>query len=233
MDIDQISNILSQTLKFVENRYGHKKATDLVRDVVAENIRHHPEDFYGIVQAIFNIVLARDAYTAGHQKRVSMIATGVSESFGLEAHDIIGITLAASVHDLGKIRVPHEILSKPSSITNAEYSILKEHALIGHDLLAPINFPWPIAKVALQHHERMDGSGYPQQSKGGDIIIEAKIVAVSDIVEAISSHRPYRASLGLEAALREVETGAGTAFDPIVVSACTKWCRKNADSLRT
>jgi HD-GYP domain-containing protein (c-di-GMP phosphodiesterase class II) len=131
-----------------------------------------------------------------------------------------GIRMGATIHDIGKIQLPSEILSKPLKLTPIEYNLIKTHPEIGYDILKDINFPWPVANIAIQHHERMDGSGYPQGLKGEEICLEARIVAVADVVEAISSDRPYRPALGISAALNEIKTYRGTLYDPDVVDAC-------------
>jgi HD-GYP domain-containing protein (c-di-GMP phosphodiesterase class II) len=134
------------------------------------------------------------------------------------------------IHDLGKIRVPAEILSLPGALTDIQFMLIKEHATEGYNILKEIEFPWPVADIAYQHHERLDGSGYPQGLKGNEICLEARIVAVADVVEAISSHRPYRPGLGVEAALTEVEAHKGTLYDPAVVDACLKLFREKGFS---
>ena len=162
----------------------------------------------------------RDPYTAGHQRRVSELACAVAKEMCAEEQSIRGIRAAGLVHDIGKLSVPAEILSKPSALTPVEFSLVKEHAQTGCDILKGIDFPWPVAEMVLQHHERLDGSGYPRGLKGEEISLEAKILAVADVVEAMSSHRPYRPALGVDKALEEVERGAGTLYDPEVVKAC-------------
>jgi len=138
----------------------------------------------------------------------------------LSSHTIKGINIAAALHDIGKINIPNEILSKPVSLTEAEFSLIKEHCRTGYEILKGIEFPWPIADILLQHHERIDGSGYPNNLTGDNILLEAKILAVADVVDAITSHRPYRPALGLKAALREIQKNSGILYDPIVVNAC-------------
>ncbi|OIQ66817.1 cyclic di-GMP phosphodiesterase response regulator RpfG [mine drainage metagenome] len=133
-----------------------------------------------------------------------------------------GIELAASIHDLGKISVPAEILSKPAKLSAIEFMLLKNHAQAGYDILKDIKFPWPIATIVLQHHERLDGSGYPQGLKAEQILLESRILAVADVVEAMASHRPYRAALGIDSALKEIARGRGTVYDAAVVDACIK-----------
>jgi len=164
----------------------------------------------------------KDPYTAGHQRRVSQLACAIAKELGLPEERIEGLRLAAVVHDIGKMAVPTEILSKPGHLNKLEFDMVKNHPTAGYELLKHIEFPWPVAKIVLQHHERLDGSGYPQGLKGEEILLEARILAVADVVEAMSSHRPYRAALGLEKALEEIERGKGTHYDPQVVDACVR-----------
>jgi HD-GYP domain-containing protein (c-di-GMP phosphodiesterase class II) len=168
----------------------------------------------------------RDPYTSGHQKRVAQLAVAIAGDLGLPKDEIHGIHLAASIHDLGKIRVPAEILSKPGKLTDIEYLLIKAHAQAGYDILKGIEFPWPLANIVLQHHERLDGSGYPQGLKGEKILLGARIIAVADVVEAMASHRPYRAAMGLDLALAEIERGRSTAYDLAVANACLKLFRE-------
>jgi putative nucleotidyltransferase with HDIG domain/PAS domain S-box-containing protein len=172
------------------------------------------------VRAISTIVEMRDPYTSGHQLRVAHLAAAIASKMGLPIKQVHGIHLAAMVHDLGKMQVPAEILSKPGVISAIEYSLIKTHAQAGYEILKGIDFPWPIAQIVLQHHERMDGSGYPQGLRGDGILLEARIISVADVVEAMSSHRPYRPSLGIEAALDEITSHRGSHFDTKVVDAC-------------
>ncbi|OGS91153.1 MAG: hypothetical protein A2Z95_04990 [Gallionellales bacterium GWA2_60_18] len=172
------------------------------------------------VEAIAKIVEMRDPYTSGHQARVAHLAREIAFRMGLPEEQAQAIHLAGLVHDLGKIRVPAEILSKPGSLDEIEYSLIKIHPQAGYDILKGVDFSWPIAQMVLQHHERMDGSGYPQGLKGDDILPGARILSVADVVEAMSSHRPYRVGRGIEAALEEIVHGRGTRFDPQAVDAC-------------
>jgi putative nucleotidyltransferase with HDIG domain len=172
------------------------------------------------VRAIAAIVEMRDPYTAGHQTRVADLAAAIARQMGLPDEQVHAIHLAGAVHDLGKIQIPSEILSKPGKISDIEFSLIKTHAQAGYDILKGIRFPWPIAQMVYQHHERHDGSGYPQGLKGEDILLEARILAVADVVEAMYAHRPYRPGLGLDAALAEITTLRGITFDPKVVDAC-------------
>jgi len=162
----------------------------------------------------------RDAYTAGHERRVADISVAIGRELGLDESQLEGLHIGACLHDVGKITVPFEILSKPTRLTPAEYSLIKQHPQAGYDVLKAVDFPWPVALIALQHHERIDGTGYPQGLKGDEIILEARIVAVADVVESMASHRPYRAAIGLDKALDEIERGSGTIYDASVAQAC-------------
>jgi len=176
----------------------------------------------GTVHAIAAAVEARDPYTAGHQRRVAHLASAIAEQMGLGEERINGLHLGAEIHDIGKIHLPAEILSKPAKLTDTEYELIKNHARVGYDILKDIDFPWPIADIAHQHHERMDGTGYPHGLKGEEICMEGRIVAVADVVEAISSHRPYRPALGIDVALEEISEKKGEFYWPDAVDACLK-----------
>jgi len=184
-----------------------------------ENLR---DSLIGTVVAISKAVEARDPYTAGHQQRVSRLARTIAQTMGLDRDQVEGVRMGATIHDIGKIQLPAEILTKPSVLSEIEFKIVKAHAQAGYEILKDVKFPWPVADIAHQHHERMDGTGYPQGLKGDEICLEARIVAVADVVEAIASHRPYRASLGLDAALEEITAHRGEWYDPEVVDACLK-----------
>ncbi len=162
----------------------------------------------------------RDPYTAGHQERVSRLAKAICGELGLPGETAEGVRVAGLLHDIGKIAVPAEILSKPAVLTPVEMGIMKCHSEVGRDILKDIPFPRPVATMVLEHHERIDGSGYPAGLKGGDIMRESRILAVADVVEAMSSHRPYRAALGIEAALEEISNNKGRLYDPDAVDAC-------------
>jgi response regulator RpfG family c-di-GMP phosphodiesterase len=180
------------------------------------------------VTALASIVEMRDPYTAGHQRRVAEIAVAIAKKMQLTDSQIECIHLASVVHDVGKIKVPAEILSKPGKLSPFEFGIIKEHSQSGYDILKTIDFPWPIAQIILQHHERIDGSGYPQALSDNQILLEAKILAVADVVESMMSHRPYRPALGIDAALEEIENNKGKFYDPVVVEACVKLFREHA-----
>ena len=174
----------------------------------------------GIVRAIAHTVETRDPYTAGHQRRVADLAVAIAETVGFEKDKIEAVRVAASIHDLGKISVPAEILSKPSRLTINEFNLIKEHPQVGYDILKDIEFPWEIATMVYQHHEKLDGSGYPLGVSGDDILPESRVLTVADIVEAMASHRPYRPGLGLDVALGEIDKNKGTFYDPEVSAAC-------------
>jgi len=174
------------------------------------------------IYTIGKIAETRDPYTSGHQKNVSQIATFIAQEMKLPQDKIEGVRIASLVHDIGKISLPAEILNKPTKLSKIEYSLIKEHSQTGYDILRSIDFPWPIAQIVLQHHERLDGSGYPQGLKGEDILMEAKILGVVDVVEAMSSHRPYRPALGIDKALEEIYQNRDILYDPEVTDACLK-----------
>ncbi len=184
------------------------------------SVRRLEKTLDGTVSALAAMAEKRDPYNAGHQRRVARLAGAVAEQMGLSEDRTGGIIIAASMHDIGKISVPAELLSKPGRINEHEYGIIKAHAMVGYDILKEIDFPWPLADVVLQHHERMNGSGYPQRLKGNNILLEARIVAVADVVEAISSHRPYRPAIGSDHAIDEIKFNRGHLYDPDVVDAC-------------
>lgn len=172
----------------------------------------------GFVQAISVAVEMRDPYTAGHQQRVAELAYTVAREMGLPEDDAYGLRMASVIHDLGKITVPAGILAKPGRLSGLEYELIKNHVRAGYDILKQIEFPWPLADIILQHHERLDGSGYPQGLKGSEIMLPARILAVADVFETIASHRPYRPSLGLQRALDELQGNSGNLYDAEVVA---------------
>ena len=172
------------------------------------------------VQAMAVTVETRDPYTAGHQRRVADLARSIAAEIGLSDHRVEGLYMAAVIHDIGKISVPAEILSKPTKLTDIEFSLIKTHSQAGYDILKDIEFPWPIARIILEHHERMNGSGYPRGLTGSELLLESRILAVADVVESMASHRPYRPSLGTGAALEEITKNRGVLYDPQVVDVC-------------
>jgi PAS domain S-box-containing protein len=180
------------------------------------------ETFIATVNILASTIEMRDPYTAGHQRRVTTLACAIAEEMGLSDDQFDGLRMAGLIHDLGKINVPAEILSKPGTINDIEFSIIRYHPQICYDILKTIELPWPVAKIVLHHHERIDGSGYPQGLKGDEIMLEARILAVADVVEAMASHRPYRPALGIKLALEEITKNKGALYDPAVVDACNK-----------
>jgi PAS domain S-box-containing protein/putative nucleotidyltransferase with HDIG domain len=185
----------------------------------------------GTIHALAATAEMRDPYTAGHQRQVADLICAIAEEMGLPADEIEGIRMAGLVHDIGKMSVPAEILSKPSELSKTEMDLIKAHPQVGYDILKEIDFPWAVAKIVLQHHERMDGSGYPQGLKGDEILLEARILAVADVVEAMASHRPYRPALGIDAALSEIEKNRGRLYDPEIVAACLRLFREKGFTL--
>lgn len=178
------------------------------------------------VESLALMVEKRDPYTSGHQKKVSQLASNIGREMKLPDDTIQGIYIAGILHDIGKISVPAEYLSKPGKLDPIEFTIIKTHPRVAYDMLKAIDFPYPIANIVLQHHEKCDGSGYPNGLKGGDMLLEARIIAVADVVDAISSHRPYRPSLGIGSAIDEISSHAGRFYDKDVVDACMQMFRR-------
>lgn len=186
----------------------------------------------GSVQAMALMVESRDPYTAGHQKRVAQLACAIAQEMGLSEDQVDGIRMAASTHDIGKIRIPADILSKPGKLEEIESMIVKAHPQVGYEVLKEIDFPYPVAEAVLQHHERIDGSGYPAGLTGDQIIIEARILGVADVVEAMASHRPYRPAIGIKEAIQEISQNRGILYDTEVVEACTRLFQVNGFKLQ-
>jgi len=189
------------------------------------------EALTGTVRAMASVVESRDPYTAGHQKRVAELAVAIASEMGLPIPQIEGIGMAAVIHDLGKIAVPAEILSKPTKLKKSEFAIIQDHPQSGYEILKTIDFPWPIARIVLEHHEKMDGTGYPNGLVGNNMLLESKILTVADVIEAMSSHRPYRPALGIDAALKEIEKNKGTCYDATVVDTCLSLFREKGFQL--
>lgn len=210
---------------------GQKAYLASLRDITARKgmqqqlqlgLDHIKKVMDGTIQAMALAVEMRDPYTSGHQHRVAELAQAIAAEIDLPAEDVEGVYMAASIHDIGKISLPAEILSKPVKLTDIERKMIQAHSKVGYEILKGIDFSWPIAQILLQHHERMDGSGYPNGLGGKEILIGARIVGVSDVVETMASHRPYRPSIGLDKALEEVFNNRGKLYDEQVVSACLK-----------
>lgn len=184
-----------------------------------ERLKRSMED---TIQTIAMIIEARDPYTAGHQRAVDKLAVGIAEEMGMPEEKIKGIHTAAVIHDIGKIYIPAEMLSKPGYLSEIEYDIMKTHPQVSYDILKRIEFPWPVASIVYQHHERYNGSGYPRGLKGDEILIEARILAVADVIESMASHRPYRPTIGMDKAIEEIKKNRGVLYDPEVVDACLR-----------
>jgi PAS domain S-box-containing protein len=200
----------------------HKQAEEKLHETL-ENLR---KSIKTTIQVLGTASEARDPYTAGHQKRVALLARIIATEMGFPHDTIEGILMAGSIHDIGRLSIPPEILSKPTKLTNIELSMIKEHSLSGYEMLKNVESPWPLAQIVYQHHERMNGSGYPRNLKGVEILIEARIMAVADVVEAMASHRPYRPALGIDVALNEIEKNRGILYDDTVVDACLRLFRE-------
>jgi PAS domain S-box-containing protein/putative nucleotidyltransferase with HDIG domain len=187
-----------------------------------DNIEKLRKTMGGVIQTMAMTVEAKDPYTAGHQRRVADLARAIACEMNLDFELVDGIRMAGVVHDIGKIYVPAEILSKPGRLNEIEMSLIRLHSKVGYDILKTIEFPWPVAQIVYQHHERMDGSGYPQGLKGEDIIMESRVICVADVVEAMTYHRPYRPALGIDVAIDEITKNSGRFYDPDVVAACIR-----------
>ncbi len=202
--------------------------TDLkmTEEALNKSLQKHKSILTQVVSTLSSVVEIRDPYTAGHQQRVSKLATAIAREMHLPQERVDSIRIAGLLHDIGKVSIPAEILSKPGGLTDSEFTIIKLHPEVSHSILEKTEFLWPIAQIILQHHERINGSGYPQGLKEDKILPESKVLAVADVVEAIATHRPYRDSLGIDAALEEVEKNSGTLYDPLAAKACLGLFRK-------
>jgi len=181
----------------------------------------------GVIHAMSVTVEQRDPYTAGHQKRATNLAVSIATEMGLSEDRIKGIEMAGLIHDIGKISIPVGILSKPGRLNSAEFELIRRHPVVAYEILREIDFPWPVDTIVLQHHERVNGSGYPLGISGDETFLEARILAVADVVETVASHRPYRPGLGLDMALSEIKENRGTLFDPVPVDACLMLFEEN------
>jgi putative nucleotidyltransferase with HDIG domain len=206
---------------------GKKYLLGLTEDITAlkDYQQRLEKNLNAIIEAISKIMDTRDPYTSGHQQRVAQLAVRIAQELRLPREQKEAVRIAAALHDIGKIGIPSEILTKPATLNEVEFSLIKKHPEMGYDILKDIDFAYPIAQIVLQHQERMDGSGYPHRLKGKDILLEAKIIGLADVVEAMLSHRPYRPALGLEAALAEISKNKGILYEPRVVEACIRLFR--------
>ena len=217
--LEEMADDLAFGIRMLRLRQEQQRAAEQVR-----------MGLLGTVQAIASMVEMRDPYTAGHQRRVAQLATAIAHEMGMPEEQVHGIHLAGTIHDLGKIQTPAEILAKPGKLSASELNLIKEHPQNGYEILKDIEFPWPIAQMVLQHHEKLDGSGYPQGLQGNEILLEARIMTVADVMEAMSSHRPYRPALGNEVALEELTKNRGKFYDPDAVDACVRLFREKGYS---
>ncbi|MFW5808741.1 MAG: HD-GYP domain-containing protein, partial [Spirochaetota bacterium] len=216
-------NILQSFREVVSNSLFSRQLmvqVDSQKEDLKQNLETMRRTMSGFIQTLQQTVETRDPYTAGHQRRVSDLARRIAQRMGLPDDTVESIRIGAIIHDLGKIYIPAEILNKPGQLRDIEVSLLRSHPEIAYDIIKPIDFPWPIAEIILQHHEHLDGTGYPRELKGDAIRIEARIISVADVVEAMASHRPYRAALGIEKALQEIRHYRGRWYDADAVDAC-------------
>lgn len=214
--LNELGKDLSYGIRALRNRLDRE-----------EGLRHIQATMEATIQALSNTVEFRDPYTAGHQRRVAQLARAIGREAGLSEDRINGLYLASVVHDIGKVRVPVEVLTRPGRLSELEFDLVKTHVEAGYDILKSIDFPWPIANIVRQHHERLDGTGYPLGIAGDDLVLESRILAVADVVEAVASFRPYRPALGVERALAEIDAGRDTLFDSDVVDICIRLFREN------
>ncbi|NTV90993.1 MAG: HD domain-containing protein [Clostridiales bacterium] len=194
----------------------HKRAIEEL-NLSYKKLQHN---FILIVETMSRIIELRDPYTAGHQRRVSRLAVRIGEEIGLNGYELEGLMMAGMIHDIGKMSVPSEILCKPGRLNEPEMALIRMHPEAGAGIVRPVDFPWPVADIIAQHHEKMDGSGYGKGISGSGILKEARILCVADVVEAIASHRPYRNALGLEAAMEQIRSKKGELYDPEIASCC-------------
>jgi len=227
----QLLNLQADLENLVEKRTAELVQSNKLLKIEIENRKRMQQELqqsyetvkkamHSIIQAISLTVEKRDPYTSGHQQRVADLTKAIAQELKLPADQIESIYMAAAIHDIGKISLPAEILVKPSQLSDIEISLIHAHAQAGYDILKGIEFPWPIADIVLQHHERMDGSGYPQGLAGDEILFEARIIGVADVVETMASHRPYRPSIGTDKALEEIASNRDILYDRLAVDAC-------------
>lgn len=226
---EEVKIVEANTVRIGKNK--KLKEIGILRDIterkraekeLKKSFKRLQKTYEDTINALVSALERRDPYTAGHQKRVTNLACAIAKETGLPKEQIDGLRLAGLVHDVGKIQIPTEILIKPAHLSEIEFVMIKTHSQVGYDILKEIEFPYPVADIVLQHHERMDGSGYPKGLKGEKILLEARIIAVADVVEAMSSHRPYRPAVGIDQAIKEISGNKGSLYDPEVVDAFLK-----------
>jgi PAS domain S-box-containing protein len=209
-------------LCMIEDITERKRAEEKLKDTM-DSLRRAVS---ATIQVMVSAVETRDPYTAGHQIRSAALSRAIATEMGLSGDQIDAIRMAGSIHDIGKLSIPAEILAKPTKLSEIEFKLIQEHARQGYEILKNIESSWPLAEMVYQHHERMDGSGYPRNLKGGDILIEARILAVADVVESMASHRPYRPALGINTAMEEIQKNSGTLYDKAVADVCLRLFRE-------
>lgn len=221
-----------QLIDSIAERLGQITQHRQAEDALKQTLKSLRKAVSATIQVIVSTLEARDPYTAGHQIRVADLTRAIATEMKFSKDRIEGVFMAASIHDIGKLSVPAEILSKPGKLTETEFSLIKEHSKKGYEILKNVESSWPLAEIVYQHHERMDGSGYPRNLKGDEILMEARIMAVADVVEAMASHRPYRAALGIDVALKEIDDNRGVLYDADVVDTCLRLFRKKGFQLK-
>jgi len=221
--IINITNALRRQKLEIENR----KSWNQMQEIVDKRTKQLATALNGAINALARTLESRDSYTAGHQFRVAALAGAVATEMGMPDDAIMGIRMSSMIHDLGKIGIPAELLSKPSRLSDIEFALIKTHPEVGYSILKDFEFPWPVADIVHQHHEKMNGSGYPLGINSDSILLEARIVCVADVIEAMASHRPYRPALGLDIAMEEINNKSGVLFDPDVVDACNTLHKAN------
>ncbi|MBM3285724.1 MAG: HD-GYP domain-containing protein, partial [Candidatus Aminicenantes bacterium] len=218
-DIDR-TEAVEESLVRLQNEEHLRENVKRLQAELNKKLDQLRKTLYGTVKTIEHLVEARDPHTASHQRRVTHLVCAVAREMGCDEYLISGLQVMASIHDIGKTAIPSDILGKPSALNENEFAIVKTHPAVAYDILKELEFPWPVAEAVFQHHERMDGSGYPRGHAGDRIIMEARLLAVADVVEAMASHRPYRPALGLNRALEEINAQKGKLFDASIVEAC-------------
>jgi len=232
VQIQKMKNIEKKKEQFIEElQEMHEKTTDLEKVKIRYNqlereLQQSDEKLQkfikGIAYIIAEIVEIRDPYLRGHHQRVSRLATAIAQEMKLPQDKIEGVKIASLVHDVGKVNLPTEIVSKPSKLVEVEFNLLKHHPRTGYEILKKVDFPWPIAEIVFQHQEKIDGSGYPRGLRGAEILIEAKILGVANVVEAMSSYKAYRPALSIDESLAEISKYENILFDTEVVNTCLK-----------
>ena len=225
--LSELADDIGYGIRALEINSRSKKAEEELK----QSVEKLKKVLHGTVHALAEILQRRDPYTADHQERVAQLACAIAREMDLSEDRIEGILMAGLLHDIGKINVPSEILARPGQMSDLETGIIETHAQVGYEILKTIEFPWPVAETVLQHQERMDGSGYPAGLSGEQILLEARILAVADVVEAMSSHRPYRPTLGMDRALKQIKKNRGVLYDPDVVDACLRLFTKKGYTL--